>query len=202
MPISAVILISHFFYTSITQDSNPHLHSTTSTRIIQVPPNANLKPLLYQKQVNHPQSSSPQHHPTIRHVSPINPLLSTHPSSANFLLASSPTTGNLTSTFPFAPSTSNGNGTHSGSKPNCFSALAWSHAICSWQRRSPLSATTLVNASSRRLPVGGMPGSSQGMCDVWVKEKMNSSMMRSVPMVRETRDRDVSGGLEKIKWCV
>jgi hypothetical protein len=32
-----------------------------------------------------------------------------------------------------------------------------------------------------------------------VSEKMNSSMTRSVPTVRDTSERDVSGGLLKMK---
>jgi hypothetical protein len=35
-----------------------------------------------------------------------------------------------------------------------------------------------------------------------VREKTNSSITRSVPTVRETRERAVSEGLLKMKWCV
>lgn len=47
-----------------------------------------------------------------------------------------------------------------------------------------------------------MPGRSQGISLLWVRLKMNSSMTWEVPMVRERRVRDVSAGLEKMKWCV
>ena len=60
----------------------------------------------------------------------------------------------------------------------------------------------LVKGIERDLLVGGMPGRSHGISLVCVRLKMNSSMTRSMPTVRETRERDVSGGLEKTKWCV
>jgi hypothetical protein len=63
-------------------------------------------------------------------------------------------------------------------------------------------ATTLVKGMVRGLFVGGTPGRSQGTMLVCVRLKMNSSMTRSVPMVREMRERDVEGGLEWMKWWV
>jgi hypothetical protein len=60
----------------------------------------------------------------------------------------------------------------------------------------------LVNGISSFWLVGGMPGNSHGTSVVCVRLKMNSSMTRSMPTVRETREREVSGGLEKTKWCV
>jgi hypothetical protein len=60
----------------------------------------------------------------------------------------------------------------------------------------------LVKGMERGLLVGGMPGRSQGISQVWVRLKMNSSITRSVPTVREMREREVSGGLEWMKWWV
>lgn len=42
--------------------------------------------------------------------------------------------------------------------PNCTSTVAWSHAICSWYRRSPRMLTMAVNGMRRYFPVGGIPG--------------------------------------------
>lgn len=143
---------------------------------------------------------------TSLHVLPINKLLSSLPSSTNFLPVSAPATGNLTSyLFPSGasfPSIGCLNGTNSGSRPNCFNAVAWSQLMCSWHSLSPRIATTLVNGISSFFPVAGMPGSSHGTSLSWVKEKTNSSMTRSVPTVRETRESAVSSGLLKMKWCV
>jgi hypothetical protein len=61
-------------------------------------------------------------------------------------------------------------------------------------------ATTLVKGIARGLPVGGIPGRSQGTSLVCVRVKMNSSTTRSMPTVREMRERAVSGGLLKTKW--
>lgn len=51
-----------------------------------------------------------------------------------------------------------GKGRYSGNRPSWTSTVAWSHAICSWNKRSPRMLTTEVNGTRRYLPVGGIPG--------------------------------------------
>lgn len=110
-----------------------------------------------------------------------------------------------------------GKGRYSGKRPSWTKTVAWSHAMCSWNNRSPRILTIDVNGIRRDFPVGGIPGilldcqisynpkdytitHIQSICFTWVKAKINSSTMRSVPTVRLINSNVVSSGLLKIKW--
>ncbi|SVJ80891.1 Uncharacterised protein [Klebsiella pneumoniae] len=52
---------------------------------------------------------------------------------------------------------------------------------------------------STKRPVGGTPGSSQSISQLWVKRMTNSSTTCSAPTVREIGVRVMSGGLPWMK---
>jgi hypothetical protein len=58
-----------------------------------------------------------------------------------------------------------------------------------------------TNETSTRVPVGGMPGSSQSMRIAWVKRPINASTTRPCPMVRETGTVSMAGGMCDTTWC-